>query len=155
MQGTPDSLIVLDCSECGKWEDPIINTCAGRPKEIERSIPIEYVFVKDAKNNGTNYSGGYCWKNCIFDNGYLWTPIASAWSVRCVFSNSSISDSNHLSDSKNCNYVNISSESFGNHYYGYDRTERNNYLTPVYSSSCENKYKYLQSNHGTPTTVTF
>lgn len=155
MQGTPDSLIVLDCSERGSKFEPIINTCGGYAREIERSIPIEYVFVKDSKNNDTNYSGGYCWKNCIFDNGYLWKPIASAWSVRCVFSNSSISDSNYLSDSKNCNYVNISSEGFGNHYYGYDRTERNNYLTPVYSSSCENKYKYLQSDHGTPTTVTF
>lgn len=92
MQGTPDSLIVLDCSERESKFGPIINTCGGYAREIERSIPIEYVFVKDSKNNDTNYSGGYCWKNCIFDNGYLWTPIASAWSVRCVFSNFDLSN---------------------------------------------------------------
>lgn len=158
MQGTPDSLIVLDGSEC-MGTGFRIHTC-DRLTEIECSIPIEYVFVKDV-NNASDESlfGGYCLKNCIFDKGYCYlNPINYAWSVRCVFSNIQLFYTNYLGTNKECNFVNISSYNSGNASYGYFSSERNNYLTPVCNLR-ENdalfKYKYLLSRHDTPTTVTF
>lgn len=153
MQGTPDSLIVLDGSENGFS----INTNAPYTTEIERSIPIEYVFVNDVKNSNSYKGcfGGYCLKNCIFDKGYYKAPIENAWSVRCVFSNNLVYYPEHFVYNKECNFVNNSTY-WGNSY-DYFESERNNFLTPLCDLGRNDalKYKYLLSNHSAPTTVTF
>lgn len=157
MRGTPDSLIVLDGSECME-KGFRIYSCGGLT-EIECSIPIEYVFINDAYSFEISYLGGYCLKNCIFDKGYYLTPIQSAWSVHCVFSNNQIPFPDRFCFNKECNFVNIlyTNNSFYS-YYGYFRSERNNFLTPVFDLGEDDalfKYKYLLSDHTTPTTVTF
>lgn len=157
MQGTPDSLIVLDGSENGF----IINTDARGTTEIECSIPIEYVFVTVANSFAysaeKSFFGGYCLKNCIFDKGDYNYPFQSAWSVRCVFSNVTFSSPFELCYNKECNFVNIISRSslWRYSYYGYFSSERNNYLTPVCHRGNDAKYQYLWSDHSTPTKVTF
>lgn len=152
MQGTPDSLIVLDGSE-NRFR---INANINYVTPIERSIPIEYVFVKDANNNYQSNFGGYCLKNCIFDKGDLREPIRKAWSVRCVFSNIDFDFPGYLCYNKECNFVNISTYQSSAPYYGYSSSERNNFLTPLcYFGGNDAKYRYLWSNHSTPTTVTF
>lgn len=156
MQGTPDSLIVLDGSMVTGFFRFYTNT---QSSEIEHSIPIEYVFVKDPKWWNCSYFGGYCLKNCIFDKGYYApVPIERAWSVRCVFSNVIFHSSSNLRYNKECNFVNISTDhDSDNSYYGYVSSERNNFLTPVcvLKRNDAYKYKYLLSDHDTPTTVTF
>ena len=54
--------------------------------------------------------------------------------------------------------MNISSDGRWEYSYGYFRSERNNYLTPVCRLNYNNglfEYQYLWSDHSTPTTVTF
>lgn len=150
MQGVPDSLIVLEGSESKRNDGIKIHTNHEQSTEIESSTPIEYVFFKNFKNEyggGFEY-GGYCLKNCIFDNGMYYSPVFNAWSVRCVFSNFEWSVPKYFYYSKECNFVNIYSSGS---YFGYFRSGRNNYLTPL--SGVE--YTYLVSDHNSPTTVTF
>lgn len=159
MQGTPDSLIVLD------GEEKHVKLLLGKHMcSIEESIPIEYVLFKNIKYLDYRemiYLGGYCLKNCIFDNGHGYTLPVEGWSDKCNFSKYCIDHESNLKGLRNCNFSLISSSS-ANFSYNYDyswnihRTdiEGNNYLTPVYNEY-EKRYAYLWSDHESPTTITF
>lgn len=159
MQGTPDSLIVLD------GEEKHVKLLLGEHMcSIEESIPIEYVLFKNIKYldySDMIYLGGYCLKNCIFDNGHDNTLPVEGWSDKCNFSKYHIHHESKSKGLRNCNFSLIST-SWVNFSYNYDyswniyRTdiEGNNYLTPVYNEY-EKRYAYLWSDHSTPTTVTF
>lgn len=159
MQGTPDSLIVLD------GEEKHVKLLLGKHMcSIEESIPIEYVLFKNIKYldyRDMIYLGGYCLKNCIFDNGHGYTLPVEGWSDKCNFSKYYIDHESNLKGLRNCNFSLISSSS-ANFSYNYDyswnihRTdiEGNNYLTPVYNEY-EKRYAYLWSDHESPTTITF
>lgn len=158
MQGTPDSLIVIDGEEKHVKLFLGENMCS-----IEESIPIEYVLFKNIKNLYSSieiYLGGYCLKNCIFDNGHAGTLPVGGWSDKCNFSKYHIYHESNLKGLRNCNFSLIYT-SWENFSYNYDYiwnhrtdTEGNNYLTPVYNEN-EKRYAYLWSNHESPTTVTF
>lgn len=159
MQGTPDSLIVLD------GEEKHVKLLLGKHMcSIEESIPIEYVLFKNIKYldyRDMIYLGGYCLKNCIFDNGHGYALPVEGWSDKCNFSKYYIDQESNLKGLRNCNFSLISSSS-ANFSYNYDyiwnihRTdiEGNNYLTPVYNEY-EKRYAYLWSDHESPTTITF
>ena len=60
MQGTPDSLIVID------GEEKYVKLLLGEHMcSIEESIPIEYVLFKNVIDK-ENHFGGYYFKNCVF-----------------------------------------------------------------------------------------
>ena len=158
MQGTPDSLIVLD------GEEKHVKLLLGlRRCSIDESIPIEYVLFKNIKYllySDMIYLGGYCLKNCIFDNGHDYTLPVEGWSDKCNFSKYYIHTELKLKELRNCNFSLISTSWENYSYYlnnGYlhlTDIEGNNYLTPVYNEY-EKRYAYLWSDHDTPTTVTF
>ena len=157
MQGTPDSLIVIDGSECEN-QGLLIYT-ATTIYQTSNPIPIEYVLFENV-NNYNSVLGGYILKNCIIDKAYSGSRIVNAaWSQKCNFLESYIRDIPTLDCLKECNFSHIYSDSrFSNCSYSYptetNSTEGNNYLTPV----CDKKnkiYKYLHSVHINPTTVTF
>lgn len=161
MQGTPDSLIVLD------GEEKHFKLLLGKQMcSIEESIPIEYVLFKNIKYleySDMIYLGGYCLKNCIFDNGLDKTLPMECWSDKCNFSKCHIQTESNLKGLRNCNFSSISTGrmfySIQSYYYYLHSgcctiIEGNNYLTPVYDEY-EKRYAYLWSDHSTPTTITF
>ena len=160
MQGTPDSLIVLD----GSWDESeygrkgmlIILGAELSSKDI--SIPIEYVLFKNQNCKNSCYEfGGYKLNNCIFDKVFFRDYLASGGRfLSCNFLNFTIGCPQSWGITEGCNFLNISTR-FGNPEYDtYDfrHTEGNVYLTPIYGEKGK-RYSYLWSNHSTPTTVTF
>ena len=159
MQGTSDSLIVIDGSEC-EYNGLLIYTSridiVGNP--ISNPTPIEYVLFENV-NNYKSVLGGYFLKNCIFDKVSGWVIISQAWSQKCNFLESYMTYIKSLECLKECNfsqiytdsnYAGISDESN----FGYSFIEGNNYLIPVYNKE-KKIYQNLHSDHETPTTVTF
>lgn len=154
MQGTPDSMIVLDGEE--KHVKLLFgeNMCS-----IEGSIPIEYVLFKNVIDK-KNLFGGYYFKNCVFDNyNSLFFPTLECWAEKCNYSNVDVGYDNYRFGLKECNISAFSTGLDYNYYYylsgdlkGY--LEGNNYLTPVYNEG-KKGYVYMWSNHDSPTTVTF
>lgn len=162
MQGTPDSLIVLDGKD-GKF-----NILLGRNNyaisSIENSIPVEYVFFKNVSDfEGTmdnNCFDGYCLKNCIFDNVNSHSfPTSYCWADRCNFLNMEVHYNYWIHGVRGCNFFALATI-FDYNYFcnadfiNYTSTEGNNYLTPIYNGR-KKGYVYMWSKHNTPTTVTF
>ena len=154
MQGTPDSLIVID------GEEKYVKLLLGEHMcSIEESIPIEYVLFKNVIDK-ENHFGGYYFKNCVFDNySSLFFPTLECWAEKCNYSNVHVDYNNYSFGLKECNISAFSTGLDYNYYYyqfgdlrGY--LEGNNYLTPVYNEG-EKGYVYMWSKHNTPTTVTF
>lgn len=166
MQGTPDSLIVLDGLYCKRGYTIILG--GDYLNEKKNPIPIEYVMFDLGTNpyreDDAFSFGYYCLKNCIFKGcvgdmpqhtlvekcdfldfnvpGLMWARYAEIKS--CNFSNSSANGKNFASGLP----------SIVNRFSGNIRIRGNNFLNPIrdlYYSS----YYFLYSDHDTPTTVTF
>lgn len=160
MQGTPDSLIVFDGSpsiEYSGYSGFGIRTI-GLSTRIETARPIEYVLFKNLKSDHecSLELGGYCLKNCIFENCFFstyWT-LSDAWKLKCNFFDSRMAFIENLCYLKDCDFSNISSASSYYHYSDYYDTDANNYLMPVRNETSDKvDYKYLYSMHRDPTTI--
>lgn len=168
MQGTPDSLIVLDGMD-GKFRF-FSSRDFNDFLSIENSIPVEYVFFKNVSYAvdllANNYFGGYCLKNCIFDNvNSTAFPTLNCWADRCNFLNIEVFNNSLRHGVRGCNFFALTTRFDYDYFYYFDSidytsTEGNNYLTPVYNNGDYNNgekkgYVYMWSKHDTPTTVTF
>lgn len=154
IQGTPDSLIVIDGSACEGFS----LTSAEREVSYKNSIPIEYVLFKDLRISHSGCFGGYCLRNCIVDNACIgWTSfLHGAWLENSIFSDINMNWFSGLSKLKECIFLNIISIYQDKSFYNYSTSEGNNYLTPVlYKGNDDFRYQNLYSDHRTPTTVTF
>lgn len=159
MQGTPDSLIVLE----GSWDG---SEYGGNGMKIklgseklkkENSIPIEYVLFKNQKIRDMFKFGGYKLSSCIFDNAFIVEHFGyDGCLLNCNFLNFKIGFPESLNLTEGCNFLNISTWFDDPDYDTYDflHAEGNVYLTPIYSEKFK-RYSYLWSDHSTPTTVTF
>lgn len=164
MQGTPDSLIVLDGldGEFGIYLCNSVNFLSFL--SIENSMSIEYVLFKNVRINSDINFGGYCLKNCIFENVYSCSfPTVFCWADRCNFMNIDVSVDMFNYGLRRCNFYAFSTNSHSDSYsFFYDRfaddrksyIEGNNYLMPVFVQN-RKLYIYMWSNHDSPTTVTF
>ena len=154
IQGTPDSLIVIDGSACEGFS----LTSAEREVSYKNLIPIEYVLFKDLRISHSGCFGGYCLRNCIVDNACIgWTSfLHGAWLENSIFSDINMNWFSDLSKLKECIFLNIISIYQDKSFYNYSTSEGNNYLTPVlYKGNDDFRYQNLYSDHRTPTTVTF
>lgn len=154
MQGTPDSLIVIDGSACEGFS----LTSAEGEVSYKNLIPIEYVLFKDLRISHSGCFGGYCLRNCIVDNACIgWTFfLRGAWLENSIFSDINMNYFSDLSKLKECIFLNIISIYQNESFYNYSTSEGNNYLTPVlYKGNDDFRYQNLYSDHDTPTTVTF
>lgn len=154
MQGTPDSLIVIDGSACEGFS----LTSAEGEVLYKNLIPIEYVLFKDLRISHSGCFGGYCLRNCIVDNACIeWTYfLHGAWLENSIFSDINMNWFSDLSKLKECIFLNIISIYQNMSFYNYSTSEGNNYLTPVlYKGNDDFRYQNLYSDHDTPTTVTF
>lgn len=159
MQGTPDSMIVLD------GEEKQVKLLLGEHMcSIEESIPIEYVLFKNVIDEKGNVFGGYNGKNCVFDNyRSLNFPSLECWAEKCNYSNVFVHSNNYNYGLKECNISAISTDLNYHYYYHYydnlrSYLEGNNHLAPVYNHTYNvvvKRYSYLWSDHSTPTTITF
>lgn len=159
MQGTPDSLIVLD----GSWDG---SEYGGNGMKIklgseevkkENSIPIEYVLFKNQKIRDRYDFGGYKLSSCIFDNAFIVEHFGYfGCLLNCNFLNFKIGFPKSLNLTEGCNFLNFSTKFDNPDYDTYDflHAEGNVYLTPIYSEKFK-RYSYLWSDHSTPTTITF
>lgn len=157
MQGTPDSLIVLD-GAAYKYEGEGFCLNTGRVMiSLEKSIPIEYVLFKDLGNGHGSDLGGYCLKNCIVKNTYFWNPVNYAWIEKSNFLDNYMTYISRFDYLRECIFSNTSANAYSFACYSYYDLEGNNYLTPVYNlyDGAEKRYVYLWSDHSTPTTITF
>lgn len=164
MQGTPDSLIVLDGldGEFGIYLCNSVNYLSFL--SIENSMSIEYVLFKNVRINSDINFGGYCLKNCIFENVYSRIfPTVFCWADRCNFMNIDVFVDMFNYGLRRCNFYAFSTNSYSDSYnFFYDRfaddrksyIEGNNYLMPVFVQNRKH-YIYMWSNHDSPTTVTF
>lgn len=164
MQGTPDSLIVLDGVECE--HDPgfiFYSTYLGF--YVENPISIEYVLFKDIPWHISCSFSGYVLKNCVFNNqnysrNWAWiTPGSSSRVGSCNFSDMYIVCRTSSVSSENCNFSAISTDYFSADAFGYldvfnYMRDQNNFLTPVYCD-LDKKYTNLASFDINPKTVTF
>lgn len=160
MQGTPDSLIVLD----GSWDESEYGRkgmliILGEQRSLKDiSIPIEYVLFKNQKCTNVCYRfGGYKLNNCIFDKVYFCQHLASGGRfLSCNFLNFTIGFPQDWGITEGCNFLNISTRFGDPEFDTYDflHTEGDVYLTPIYGENGK-RYSYLWSDHSTPTTVTF
>lgn len=159
MQGTPDSLIVLE----GSWDGSEyggngMKIMLGSEKvKKENSIPIEYVLFKNQKIGDFYHFGGYKLSSCIFDNAFISEHFGYyGYLLNCNFLNFKIGFPKSLNLTEGCNFLNISTRFDDPDYDTYDflHAEGNVYLTPIYSEKFK-RYSYLWSDHDTPTTVTF
>lgn len=154
IQGTPDSLIVIDGSACEGFS----LTSAECEVSCKNLIPIEYVLFKDLRISNSGCFGGYCLRNCIVDNAHIWYTffLHNAWLENSIFSDINMKWFSDLSKLKECIFLNIISNFQDKSFYNYSTSEGNNYLTPVlYKGNDDFRYQNLYSNHRTPTTVTF
>lgn len=154
MQGTPDSLIVIDGSACEGFS----LTSAEGEVSYKNLIPIEYVLFKDLRISHSGCFGGYCLRNCIVDNACIgWTFfLRGAWLENSIFSDINMNYFSDLSKLKECIFLHIISIYQNESFYNYSTSEGNNYLTPVlYKGNDDFRYQNLYSDHDTPTTVTF
>lgn len=154
MQGTPDSLIVIDGSACEGFS----LTSAEGEVLYKNLMPIEYVLFKDLRISNRGCFGGYCLRNCIVDNAHIWYTsfLHNAWLENSIFSDINMCWFSGLSNLKECIFLNIISIYQDKSFYNYSTSEGNNYLTPVlYKGNDDFRYQNLYSDHRTPTTVTF
>lgn len=154
MQGTPDSLIVIDGSACEGFS----LTSAEGEVLYKNLMPIEYVLFKDLRISNSGCFGGYCLRNCIVDNAHIWYTsfLHNAWLENSIFSDINMCWFSGLSNLKECIFLNIISIYQDKSFYNYSTSEGNNYLTPVlYKGNDDFRYQNLYSDHRTPTTVTF
>lgn len=154
MQGTPDSLIVIDGSACEGFS----LTSAEGEVLYKNLMPIEYVLFKDLRISHSGCFGGYCLRNCIVDNAHIWYTsfLHNAWLENSIFSDINMCWFSDLSNLKECIFLNIISIYQNMSFYNYSTSEGNNYLTPVlYKGNDDFRYQNLYSDHDTPTTVTF
>lgn len=164
MQGTPDSLIVLDGLYCKRGYTIILS--GDQLNEKDNSIPIEYVMfdlgLNPYREDDAFYFGAYCLKNCIFKGcagdfpertlvekcdfldfnvpGLLWASYSEIKS--CNFSNSSANGKRYASG-----LPTIVNKFMGN-------IIGNNFLNPI-RDLCHSSCYFLYSDHDTPTIVTF
>lgn len=155
IQGTPDSLIVIDGSACEGFS----LTSAEGEVSYKNLMPIEYVLFKDLRISHSGCFGGYCLRNCIVDNALIeWTSfLHSAWLENSIFSDINMYWFSGLSNLKECIFLNIISVYPDKSFYNYSASEGNNYLTPVLYKGNDDfrRYQNLYSDHSTPTTITF
>ena len=154
MQGTPDSLIVIDGSACEGFS----LTSAEGEVLYKNLMPIEYVLFKDLRISNSGCFGGYCLRNCIVDNAHIWYTsfLHNAWLENSIFLDINMCWFSGLSNLKECIFLNIISIYQDKSFYNYSTSEGNNYLTPVlYKGNDDFRYQNLYSDHRTPTTVTF
>lgn len=157
MQGTPDSLIVLDGAAYKYEGEGFCFNTGSVMISLEKSIPIEYVLFKNLGNGHRAYLGGYCLKNCIVKNTYFSDPVYYAWIEKSNFLDNYMPYISVFGYLRECIFSNTSSRVLPFAGYSYHYLEGNNYLTPVYNLhyAAEKRYAYLWSDHSTPTTVTF
>lgn len=159
MQGTPDSLIVIDGSACEK-KGLSIRLGTGSTLTMKNPKTIEYVlFCNLSENTISPYIpstfGGYLLKNCIYDNliGYR-MPGCSDLMLKCNLFNICL----HYTGVKNiedCNLLNFTSLSnLSNGYSVPVSYGGNNYLEPLYNKNNET-FAFLSNDDTSPTTVTF
>lgn len=169
MQGTSDSLIVLDGVEC-EYNPGFSFFSAAVPNIMQDFLSIEYILFKDVPWNYTCSFGGYVLKNCVFNNQNYYNNYNSDWMFcipgscsrveKCNFSDMYISFNEVYAVSEKCNFSEISTHRFREDCYGYYdlsskfSLNKNNYLTPVYCNM-DKKHTYLASFHTNPKIVTF
>lgn len=166
MQGTPDSLIVLDGLCCKSGYTIILGE--NYLNEKKNPIPIEYVMFDLGPNSyyqSDAFSfGAYCLKNCIF-KGCVGDLPQNTLVEKCDFLDFNVPGQRWgwYAEIKSCNFSSCSANaknwasglpSIVNEYIFRGNVIGNNFLNPIrdlfYSS-----YYFLYSQHKTPTTITF
>lgn len=166
MQGSSDSLIVLDGQDCQRGYSITLGSYSFNGKE--NPSLIEYVMFNFGHStfsrNNTFFSGAYSLKNCIFKGSAGVLPLYTLVE-KCDFLEFNVPGQRwgNYTEIKSCNFSNSSANSkhgasgfpsvIDQTWYGCN-TIGNNYLNPIrdlYHSS----YYFLYSDLNTPTTVTF
>ena len=154
MQGTPDSLIVIDGSACEGFS----LTSAEGEVLYKNLMPIEYVLFKDLRISNSGCFGGYCLRNCIVDNAHIWYTsfLHNAWLENSIFSDINMCWFSGLSNLKECIFLNIICLYQDKSFYNSSASVGIKSLPPVlYKGYDDFRYQNLYSDHQTPTTVTF
>ena len=165
MQGTPDSLIVIDGSACEPSPGFVfMSSMGGSVSKLKNPIFVEYLLFKDVPWSDDCGFGGYFFKNCVYNNQnynsdrIVCFPGYYSMVENCNFSDMYLQYFGVTPQSANCNYSALSAPEFKHFtycpFYSGSSLIGNNYLTPVYYRY-DNCYSYLFSEHKTPTTITF